>query len=157
MQFPEKETETSPVTSLPKVISCFTKRLGKLSLLQAELSKTVPAPPKPSASPEELNMWEKGIYRKSLCLSASPFVCGRSCIAACPRYVNGFHKSGDVRMLVKLQTFSDCMESLNEQLSALKTEGLVDGFHEWLASNRLYFQHALHTTACVYVIQIESA
>ena len=83
-------------------------------------------------------MGERDLPQESV-LSTSPFVCGLSCIAACPLYVNGFHKSGvrHIRMLVKLQTFSDSMESLNEQLSALKTEGLVDGFHEWLASNRL--------------------
>ena len=70
MQFPVQEAETTPVTALPKVITCFQKRLAKLAQLQEELDKRIPEPPSATASPQQQEKFENSIHRKILFLHA---------------------------------------------------------------------------------------
>ena len=132
--FPVQEYEDYPENSLPKVIVCFTKRLTKLGQLQADLEKAMPPSPAPHASKEEKEKYEKCIRKKILVPAL--YFCVVQVILYIYIYAVKFslynvyyvYTLSNPRMLGKLQLLADRMDGINEEMSDLKTMGIVEGW-----------------------------
>ena len=129
MQFPTTEVASCPSSSLPKVTTCLTKRLQKLTQVQNDLDKIVPPRPRPNATPEDKEKHAKGIAQRTLDVHILQITSGHVLSMQLQACCNG---PLNLRMVVKLQSMRESIDQCNDEISSLNTHGVVDGFDQCL-------------------------